>query len=110
LESRIDLLAREVNERILAATTRGLERLGKSVSHVTFWKFQQDTGIEPDKISTNSEAFSACMKKLFGPGYRVVENTIARELVEEFRLQNVRTNDYGILVAEIKKDALKRLI
>ncbi len=100
-------MSRDVDERIVAATTRGLERLGKSVSTVTYWKLKQDTGLETSEIPRNAKEFSSCMSKLFGPGYPIIESSIAMELKQEFRLQSVHTKDYSELVVAIKNNALK---
>jgi hypothetical protein len=82
--------------------------MGKSVSTVSYWKFKQDTGLEPSSIPTRSKEFSSCMSKLFGPGYPIVEISIAKELKEEFEMQKVHTSNFNELVATIRNDALKR--
>jgi hypothetical protein len=101
-------LSRDVNERILAATTRGLERLGKNVSTVSYWKFKQESTLEANQILTHAADFTKCVSRLFGPGYRVVEASIAAELKKEFNLENVETDDFLELVAMVRNDVLKR--
>jgi hypothetical protein len=100
-------LSRDVNERILAATTRGLERLGKNVSTVSYWKFKQERDLDANQIPTHSADFTECVSKLFGPGFKIVEASIAAELKKEFNLENVRTNDFLELVATVRNDVLK---
>ena len=99
-------MSQNVNERILSATTRGLERMGKNVSAVSYWKFKQDTGLEARKIPGKTKEFSDSVAKLFGPGYPIIESSIVAELKKEFQLNHDWTNNFCELVAMIKKNAL----
>lgn len=54
--------------------------------------------MDPEKIATIPELFSKCMRMLFGPGYQIVETSIAKELKEEFGLKNNHVNKYNDLV------------
>jgi hypothetical protein len=100
-------LSRDIDERILSATTRGLEHLGKNVSAVSYWKFQQDTGLEASKIPRKVEDFTSCISKLFGPGYPIIESSMVAELKREFDVKYLQTNNFRELVAAIRKRALK---
>ena len=82
--------------------------MGKSVSNVSYWKFKQDTGQDPGMIPGRAEEFSSCMSKLFGPGYKIIEASIADELKKEFGLHNTATTDYCELLVFIKGNALKK--
>jgi hypothetical protein len=82
--------------------------MGKSVSTVSYWKFKQDTGQDSSMIPGRAEEFSSCMSKLFGPGYKIIETSIAEELKQEFGMKNTATTDFCELVSAIKGNALKR--
>jgi hypothetical protein len=100
-------LSKEVNERILQATTRGLERMGKNVSTVCYWKFKQEVGMDASKIPSRPEEFSRCVSSLFGPGYPIIEASIVTELQQEFEINSIHTKSYQELVKKIREDALK---
>jgi hypothetical protein len=101
------VLSRDVNEKILNAITRGLERMGKNVSAVSYWKFKQDTGLEVSRIPLKPEEFVNSLSKLFGPGYPIIESSIGAELKREFELNYLPTNNFRELVAVIRKNVLK---
>ena len=92
----------ENSSLIVLTVDRALSRFGQSVSSVLYWKFQFDTKLKKEDISTRPDLFSRTIKEIFKDGARIVELAIMDELKVEFRLPNRNYKDLEDLMNSIK--------
>ncbi len=75
------------SERVLNTVTRSIDtKYGEGVRQVLYWKFQDQTKLEPSDIAKKPQLFVDCMKQIFGTGAASIERTITEEMCHEFKI------------------------
>lgn len=96
-----------ISRVILECIERGLDSFGQNVRLVLYWKMEQDLGLRRDDIPFKPELFAKSVEKMFGPGSRIVERVIAREIK---RSSGVVMDDMVSAIMELKRMLEKKAI
>jgi len=75
------------NDRVLNCVTRSIDtKYGEGVRQVLYWKFQDQTKLDPVDIAKKPQLFVDCMKQIFGAGANSIERTVTEEMCHEFKI------------------------
>lgn len=90
----------ELKNRILACIDRGLDHLGENVKYVIYWHIENTFGLRKDKIPDSPEEFIRGLESMYGPGAKIIEKSMVREIVNEF---GIKANNFVEAIREAKK-------
>ncbi len=96
---------------LLEAVDDGLAVLGESVKLAIYFHVEKEYSVEREEIPQKIRDFSCAIRKIFGPGSRVIENIILQKLCEKLN-QNyevVKNKDLLVVVEELKIAAKQTL-
>ncbi len=88
-------------DRFLACVDRGLSHLGETIKHVVYWYLENEYDLKKDAIPDKPEEFMKALEKMYGPGAKVMERNMVREMNSEFRM---KANTFIEAVRNIKFD------
>jgi hypothetical protein len=70
--------------KILVSLSLAFEKYGSSVGHMLTWNFGKKTGLTPYDIANRPDEFVSCIYEIFGAGAKSIEDTIVKEICQEF--------------------------
>ena len=89
---------------ILECIERALDSFGQNVRLVLYWKMERELGLRRENIPFKPELFAKSVERMFGPGSRIVERVITREIEKS---SGVAMDDMVSAIIELKR-ALER--
>lgn len=102
------ILDQQLKERILKSITSAIDlKFGDGVTQVLLWSFQRDAKSGPLDIPLKPEGFQKCIRQVFGPGSKSIEDAVTREICSEFKINHTEAMDIAQAIQLIRAKAFR---
>lgn len=79
---------RKTKNTVLACVDKGLSQLGEAIKHVVYWYLENECGLKKEEIPDKPEEFITGLERMYGPGAKVIEKNILREMKSELAINS----------------------